>query len=215
MAEVDHRRVMSAAEFDAIPANAEYPIDGYYEALIDRNERIGYEVHEQPERFKELTAGQRMLIQLGTFDSQVKNGGITQFFWNCAESIFDVADWIESLGVAELQANYDRALEALVGKKDQWLALRAEWSKGRDNPQWEAFQQTYELLDLAWFEDTYFDNRGYNERQEWVRLSAGLHHALLTRLAEYVHTHRAEFIVQQRQAFLGTDGVEASDSSSP
>jgi hypothetical protein len=196
MTEVNHRRVMSATEFDAIPADDEYPIDGLYEALIDRNDRITHEVYEHPERFKELTAGQRMLIQLGTFDSQVKNGGITQFFWNCAESIFDVADWIQALGVPELQANYDRALEALVGKKDQWLVLRAEWSKGRDNPKWETFQQTYELLELGWFEDAYFDKRGYNERQEWVRQSTGLHHALQTRLVEYIRDHRAEFITE-------------------
>src|SRR5262245_24239980 len=139
MANVDRRRVMSVTDFDAIPSDDEYPIDGLYEALIDRNEQIGHEVYEQPERFKELTAGQRMLIQLGTFDGQVKNGGITQFFWNFPESIFDVADWIEALGLPALQANYDRALEALVGKKDQWLALRTEWCKGRDDPKWESF----------------------------------------------------------------------------
>jgi hypothetical protein len=187
---------MSAAEFDAIPADDEDPIEGYYDALIDRNRRISHEVYEQPERFQELTAGQRMLIQLGTFDSQVKNGGITQFFWNCAESIFDVADWIEQLGVRELRTNYDCALEALVGKKETWLALRQEWAKGRDNPRWETFQQTYELLDLGWFEEAYFDKHGYNERKEWVVRSRGLHHALLTRLAKYVRTHRAEFIVE-------------------
>jgi Domain of unknown function (DUF4375) len=198
MAEADRRRVMSASDFDAIPVDADYPIDGYYEALIERNERIGHEVYEQAERFKELTAGQRMLIQLGTFDSQVRNGGVTQFFWNCAESIFDVADWIEQLGVRELQTKYDRALEALVGKKDQWLELRAEWAKGRDSPNWETFQQTYELLDLGWFDKAYFDKCGYNERHEWVVQSRGLHHTLLTRLAEYVRTHRAEFITDAK-----------------
>ena len=101
MADVDRRRIMSATEFDAIPTNNDDPIDCLYEALIDRNKRIENEDYEQPERFKELTTGQRMLIQLGTFDSQVKNGGITQFFWNRAESIFDVAEWIETLGVSD------------------------------------------------------------------------------------------------------------------
>jgi hypothetical protein len=196
MVEADRRREMPVAVFDAIPVDDEYPIDGYYEALIDRNERIGHEVYEQAELFKELTAGQRMLIQLGAFDSQVKNGGITQFFWNRAESIFDVAEWMQQLSVPELQASYDRALEAMVGKKDKWLALREEWAKGRDNPRWETFQQTYELLDLRWFDDAYFDKHGYNEKREWVRQSRGLHHALLAQLAEYVNTHRGEFITE-------------------
>jgi hypothetical protein len=196
MAETDRRRMMSAAEFAAICAEDEYPIEGYFEALIDRNEWLGHEVYEQPEWFKELTAGQRMLIQIHIFDGQVKNGGITQFFWNCAESIFDVSDWIEQLGLPELQTNYDRALEALVGKKDKWLALRAEWSNAPDNPRWETFQQTYELLDIGWFDDAYFDKCGYNERKEWVVQSRGLGHALLTRLAEHIRAHRAEFIVE-------------------
>ena len=200
MPEDDYRRVMSATEFDAIPVDDKYPIDGYYDALIDRNEQIGSEVYEQPERLKALTTGQRMLIQLGAFDSQVNNGGITQFFWNCSHSIFAVADWLEVLGMAELQANYDRALEALVGKKDQWLALRAEWNEGTEPPQWETFQHTYELLDLKWFEQVYFDKYGYNAGQEWVCQSAGLQQVLHRRLVEYIRTHRAEFIVEQRWA---------------
>ena len=195
MSQADYRLPMSASDFEAIPADEDYPIDGYYDALIDGNKRIGHEFFEQPERLKELTAGQRMLIELGAFDSQVSNGGITQFFWNCPESIFDVREWIEQLGVQQLQANYDRALEALVGKKDRWLALREEWVKGRDDPRWEPFQQTYKLLDLGWFDAAYFDKHGYNETREWVRLSRGLHHDLLTRLAEYVRTHPGEFIV--------------------
>jgi hypothetical protein len=193
MTEVDRRRAMSAAEFDAIPVDDEYPIDGYYEAFITRNDLLTDDVYE-PERFHELTAGQRMLIQLSAFDNQVKNGGITQFFWNCGDSIFDVADWIEQLGLTELQANYDRALETLVGNKDQWLALRAERSQGGDRPRWGPFQQSYGLLDLGWFDEAYYDKRGYNERQEWVRLSLGLHHSLQMRLVEYIRAHRAQFV---------------------
>ncbi len=197
MVDTDYRRVMSAADFEAIPADEDDPIDGYYEALIDRNGRIGHEFFEDVNQLKKLTAGQRMLIQLGTFDSQVKNGGLTQFFWNCPDSLFDVGDWIEQLDLPALQAIYDRALEVLVGKKDRWLALRGEWAKGRDNPSWETFQRSYELLDLGWFDEAYFDKRGYNEKQEWVRLSRGLHYDLLTKLAAYVRANRAEFIVGQ------------------
>jgi hypothetical protein len=196
MADADYLCVMSAAELDAIPADENYPIDGYYEALIDRNERLHHRFFEDAKHLKELTTGQRLLIQLGTFDSQVKNGGITQFFWNCPDSIFDVADWLEYLGPPELQANYERALEALVGKKERWLALREEWAKGGEGPDWELFRQSYELLDLGWFEDAYFDRHGYNERGEWVRQAKGLHHVLLTRLAEYIRQHRAEFIAE-------------------
>src|SRR5579871_980737 len=109
MPRADSRRFMSVAEFNAIPVDPEYPIDRYYETLIDANERTSHAGYGQPDQLKDLTAGQRMLIQLGIFDSQVKNGGITQFFWNCVGSIFDVGDWIQQLRLSELQANYDRA----------------------------------------------------------------------------------------------------------
>jgi hypothetical protein len=197
MARADSRRVMSIAEFNAIPVDDKYPIDGYYKILIDENERIPNAVLENPRRLKEeLTAGQRMLIEVATFDSQVKNGGITQYFWNCVGSIFEVGDWIEQLGVSELRVNYDRALESLVGKKDKWLALREEMNMARDNPQWETFQQSYDLLDLSWFDDAYFDKYDYDENKEWVRKSRGIHYTLLTRLAEYIRTHAEEFITE-------------------
>jgi hypothetical protein len=57
MAEVDYRRVMSAAAFAAIPTHEDDPIDGYYEALIDRNERLGHRFFEDAEQLKQLTRG--------------------------------------------------------------------------------------------------------------------------------------------------------------
>jgi len=83
VAKADYRRVMSQAEFDAIRQDDEYPIDGYYDALIEENEQLSYKCIEDDGELKKLTSGQRMLIQLATFKSQVSNGGLTQFFWTC------------------------------------------------------------------------------------------------------------------------------------
>ena len=190
----DHRKVMTVEEFDAIRADDDYPIDGYYDTLIDRNERIGHDIFERRDRRSELTVGQRMLIELGTFDSQVNNGGITQYFWNCPDSILDVGDWIEQLGSPELKANYGRAVEALVGNKDRWAASKEEWIRGGDYPNWELFRHTYELLDLEWFDRAYFDRYGYDDKGRWVCQNRGLNHDLLMRLAEYIRSHRGEFI---------------------
>ena len=194
--DADYRCQLSVVDFEAIVVEEDYPINGYYQALIEDNERLPYEIIDSAERLKELTAGQRMLIVLGTFDSQVSNGGVTQFLWNCPSLIFDVADSIAYLGLADLQANYDRALEMLVGKKDQWLALRKMHEDVPGSRMLESFQQSYELLDLRWFDNAYFDKYGYAEAQEWVRQARGLGHALLSRLAEYIRAHRAEFIVE-------------------
>jgi hypothetical protein len=186
MAEVDRRRIMAAEQFGTIPVSDDYPAYSQYEALIVSNERISDEVFG-PKWFKELTSGQRMLIQLVGFDGQVRNGGITQFFWNRTESVFEVAEWLERLEVTELQSNYGRALEALAGKKSRWRDLRAEFA-------WETFCQTYKLLDLGWFDDAYYDDRGFDEQNEWVVHARGLGRAMLTRLVEYVRTHPTEFI---------------------
>jgi hypothetical protein len=196
MAGEDYRCVMSAADFEAIPGGGDFLIARHYEALIDRNDRIGNEFLQDARELKKLTRGQHMLIQLATFDCQVGNGGITQFLWTCTASIFEVRDWLEALGLTDLCANYDRALEALCGHKDRWLARREECARDPDNPSWERFRQSYELLDLKWFDEAYFDNYGYNDKQEWVCQSRGLHHDLCTRLVAYIQTHPAEFISQ-------------------
>jgi hypothetical protein len=124
----------------------------------------------------------------------VKNGGITQFFWNFPEYIFEVRDAIELLGPPELLQNYEKALESLVGRKEGWLKLRQECYLDQSNPDWEPFRKSYDLLDIGWFDKAYFDKRGYNERKEWVIQQRGLHHALLKHLADYVRSYKAELI---------------------
>ena len=72
--------------------------------------------------------------------------------------------------------------------------LRQECYKEAGNPRWEPFRLTYELLDLGWFDNLYFDKRGYNEQNQWLIQQRGLHHPLMKWLAAYIKSHRAEFI---------------------
>jgi hypothetical protein len=196
----DFRSRLGPAEFDSIPSDDEYPIDDYYDRLIASNDKLREMDDEFPRGvsdisfLRHLTRGQKLLLLIGGFDGQVKNGGITQFFWNCPERVFAVRDAIEFLGPPELLELYERAMESLIGKKDRWLALREECYSRPGGPAWEPFRKTYDLLDLDWFEKAYFDKRGYNDSGQWVVQERGLHHALLTRLANYVRSHRHEFI---------------------
>jgi hypothetical protein len=191
---------MSSADFGAISCEDDFPLDDYFAKLIDGNEKFR-NIHEEFPRgyeeitlIRQLTPGQQLVILLGVLDGQVCNGGITQFFWNYPEYLFDVRDAIERLGDSAILTNYERALEALVGKKDRWFELRKECYGNKDGPSWESFRQTYELLDLGWFDEAYFDKRGYNDQKEWVKLERGLQHRFLHRLAEYIRSHRSEFI---------------------
>ncbi len=196
----DFRAEMPPAAFAAIPFDEKHPIDNYYAALVDGNQKFWGIREEFPRGYedikliRQLTPGQQLLILLGILDGQVCNGGITQFFWNYPEYLFDVRDAIERLGDTAILNNYERALESLAGNKERWFALREECHRAEGGPSWESFRQSYDLLDLGWFDDAYFDERGYNDKKEWVMLKRGLQHSLLHRLAEYVRTHRSEFI---------------------
>jgi hypothetical protein len=200
MTQRDFRAKLSPAEFAALPFDDEYPIDNYFAELVDGNPKfrgLGEEFprgYENIQLIRQLTPGQQLLILLGVFDGQVCNGGITQFFWNYPEHLFDVGDAIERLGDMAVLCNYERALEALVGNKERWMKLREECYGAEGGPSWESFRQSYDLLDLGWFDHAYFDKRGYNDKKEWVKLARGLQYPFLHRLAEYVRSHRSEFI---------------------
>ena len=133
----DYRSRMSAAKFDVIPFDEENLIDGCYDKLIAMNDKFRDIGQEYPGGFSDmdlmpqLTHGQRLLIFLGGFDGEVKNGGITQFFWNCPNWLFDVRDGLEYLGLSKLLRHYEEALESLVGKKDRWLELRKKATRKR------------------------------------------------------------------------------------
>jgi hypothetical protein len=191
---------MSPSDFAAISFEEDNPIDNYYFELIDKNPKFSNVWEAYPRGYegitfiRQLTPGKQMLILLGVFDGQVCNGGITQFFWNYPEYLFDVRDAIERLGDAAVLENYERALEGLVGHKDRWFQLREECYGADGGPNWESFRQSYDLLELGWFDDAYFDERGYNDRMEWIEQKCGLKHPFLCRVAEYVRSHPSEFI---------------------
>ncbi len=180
---------MTRAEFDAISPRPEYPIDAYCEPLIDCNPHNLYE--EPPES---LTRGQRLFLALGSFDSQVCNGGITQFFWNRPGGIPEVEQALQELNEVELRTLYVRAVNTLVGKEVDWAHLRAAAYRDASNPDWDPFQQGYELLNLDWFDTAYYDRWGYDANGKWVMLGEGLKLPFLRRLAAWVKAHPAEFI---------------------
>jgi hypothetical protein len=200
MAQLDFRAKLTPTDFAAIPFDQEQPIDNYYAELIDGNQLFrgiqkdyprGY---EDIQLIRKLTSGQQLLILLGVLDGQICNGGITQFFWNYPEYAFDVRDAIDRLRDVAMLTNYERALEALVGNRGRWFELREECYRAEGSPAWESFRQSYDLLDLRWFDEAYFDKRGYNDEKEWVTLARGLQYPFLHRLAEYVRSHRSEII---------------------
>jgi hypothetical protein len=170
---------------------AEWIVTGFIERLIFKNQPI-LEMLGDAERRKDATVGQRVLYCLSVFDGQVKNGGITQFFWNCPDLVFDVSDALHSLNVPELTQAYDRAVESLVGKKDKWFELRDQAYKDANHPDWEPFRQSYDLLNLEGFEEAYYDKHDPSDYSRIVK--PGLSSILMRQLRDYVVAHPEEFI---------------------
>jgi hypothetical protein len=178
----------------------DFVVSGYYDKLIARNERLqewcrtsGKRL-EEPECWDCLTHGQRLLVSLCALDGQVKNGGITQFFWNCPDLVFAVRDALATLGETELLDGYERALATLQKNQGDWAELRKQSSPASGGFRWEAFQESYALLNLDWFDTVYLNGNGQDEQGNSCVQHPGLGSSLLRRLVEYVQTHKEEFI---------------------
>ena len=157
---------------------------GYCDKLLNKNDALREVLgrfagrFDDPECLRCLTAGQRILLSLSTLDGQVRNGGVAQFFWNRPDFILEASESLGSLGEVGLASAYDRAVKALVGKRQDWVDLRKRAGPDLDGF-WGPFRATYDLLDLGWFDDAYFDRHGA---------------ALVSRLVSYVQSHKAEVI---------------------
>ena len=157
---------------------------GYCEKLLYKNDRLMAMLKpfvgrlDDPECWNKLTPGQRILYSLASLDGEVKNGGITQFFWNCTDLIFPANHALLALNYPELSAAFEKALEGLIGKKDKWVELRNQ-SGGDPANLWEPFRATYELLDLGGFDDAYYEQFGTK---------------LIDLLVKYVQAKKTEFI---------------------
>jgi hypothetical protein len=166
------------------PEATEWILSGYCEKLLYKNEELLQLLNRFAGKFDDpdcrncLTRGQRILYALAVLDGQVHNGGITQFFWNYPDLVAEVSEALQSLGATELAEAYDKALAGLIGKQDDWGELRRRSSNDPSNF-WEPFEQSYDLLDLAWFDDAYFRMYGPS---------------LVQRLVNYVQANKQEFI---------------------
>jgi hypothetical protein len=169
----------------------EWIVHEYCHRFIFENKAL-HEILFDKQRRIEAPKGLRILYSLCIFDGQVKNGGLEQFFWNYPGLIFDVSDALAELGVNDLQEAYDRAVECLCGKKERWHALREQAHLDSNNPDWEPFRQSYDLLDVGSFNDEYYDQHDSSDHTKVIE--RGFSSIMLRRLRDYVVDHKEEFV---------------------
>ena len=193
MSSMDCRIVLGEAEFRAIGSRDttdEYRFYAFYDRLIVDNEQAAGLSNEQAKQ--RLTRGQLLLSRVGMFHSQVNNGGIEQFFWNCAELIFDLHDDLALLGVPAAVTAYEKALDALAGEAESWIDLRERWGTAGDSPDFEDFVSSRELLDVEWFNAEFFGERDSTPSPRPRR--EGLGDAIARAAITFVLEHRVDFV---------------------
>jgi hypothetical protein len=142
-----------------------------------------------------LSNGLKLLIFASIFEAEVSNGGITQFFWNYPEMIVDIYELFEILGEVELRDNYETACENLTGNEDNWRNLREMAHRDEKDSKWAPFAESYDLLDLGWFDDLYSAKYERESNGEYILKRPGLRTNMLEAIADYVESHPDEFIV--------------------
>jgi len=169
-----------------LPRKADDALDYLFRKLIEENgelaalaEKKDCGLFDAPVR-KKVSPGQQVFLLLYRLDSQILNGGVTQFCWNSPLEISDVAKAIRTLRQRELSELYKRMDARLEEKVDEWEDL---WVKGHDASsharRWKCFRKTCALLDLGWFDKAYMAKH----RNKMVKA-----------LLKFILAHKSDFI---------------------
>lgn len=176
-------RIKNSPEiWSKLPRKPDAAFEYLYQVLVEGNEKlmamsekIGCGPYDEPVRLK-TRPGQKVLLLIFRLDSQILNGGMTQFIWNAPLELDGAEKAIKKLKLPELAAHFDKVNDRITEKMDEWIALKQKWNK---KPDWEHFQKTYPLLELEWFDKAYMSK--YRTK-------------LVKSLIAYVLDHKADFV---------------------
>lgn len=154
--------------------------------------------------FALLTPGQRHLVVLNAFDSEVNNGGVYQFFLNRFDLAAAVKSTMQILGIAQLgqlyglalegQLNHSKKLTAVMQRAAEEYATRGPGPISRDA---QALREEGRKLLQPWSDPI---EHGYLPRWEAVQGAAGqlcppLRAELASAVISYIRQRPSEFQV--------------------
>jgi hypothetical protein len=143
-----------------IPRKADDAFDYLYRHLIEENEALmslaekkDCAPFEGPVR-KKVSRAQEVLLLIYRLDSQILNGGVTQFVWNSPFELDDVQKAAKRLGQIELLKLRKKLEVHLNDNEIEWTDL---WNKGHTTQGMvkECFISFRALLGLKWFDKDY------------------------------------------------------------
>ena len=157
---------------------------GYCERLIEKNAPLTDLLNRHRQQLdanafvNKTTKGQRLLLHLAALDGQTRNGGITQFIWNCPEMVLTTLDALGPLNYTELLTSYQHVIDRLGLNCDEWARLRNA-DQNDSEEMWDNLDAAAKLINGDEFDDPYFEHVGAAARSKAI---------------QYVNTHTHEFI---------------------
>jgi hypothetical protein len=144
-----------------IPRKADDALDYLYQKLIEDNEAIlaladkkGCGYFEKPVR-KKVSPAQEVLLLIYRLDSQILNGGITQFIWNSAGEFDDVEKAIKKLRQLEFARLYKKMADHADSRFEQFEPLYVKGHEVGGKIGMDCFRKTYSVFGLKWFDKEY------------------------------------------------------------
>lgn len=183
----------------------EYCVAYIYEnrALMAEDERF-FVAGSQADFLKHITNGQRYLYVLGSFDSQVNNGGVFQFFFNVPHLAHEVARSLQELKSANLHAVYTAVLTAQERDVDALTEAQrvsnedfAKTGPGTPTPRAHAAYESGRLTLKEWadkLEEHYYP-KWDEATNRFSYEAATLRLEMCGKIVDYIERHPGEFQV--------------------
>ena len=128
-----------------------------------------------------LNRRQKVVWVYFAFESQVRNGGVYQFFYNTGQFIFAITEAMEELGLKQLLKSYNHALSDYLKKSDRVADIRKDVNNSSVfKDKWESFITGYKEITHT------KDVEGYLFERENTK-------EIYQKIFEYVQTHLSSF----------------------
>ena len=161
MKKLTYRIKDDAKIWSNVPRKTDDAFDYLYQKLIEENEALiaiadkrGCGPYDAPVR-KKVSPAQEVLLLIYRLDSQILNGGITQFIWNAASEFDDVEKAIKKLRQPEFGKLYKKMQDHAESKFDEWEPLYIKGHEVGGKVGMECFHKNYALFGLKWFDKDY------------------------------------------------------------
>lgn len=184
MKRLSHRIKDDPKIWKKLPAKPDAALEYLFEKLIEESETIGALVEKKgcspfdEDVRKKVSSGQEMLLLMFRLDTQILNGGVTQFIWNSPLEMEDAGKTIKKLKQTELAKAYKKVEARVMEKLDEFANLRNKWAESLE-PDWAVFQESYKILQVDWFDELYMKKHRTD---------------LVQAMIDYVLKHKDEFV---------------------